>query len=237
MAHHFGVLIPSTNTTVEIEYTRLLPEGLQAHYGRLGKEGDTPFHPSKTADVIYQSKMLGDAKVAAIALAQTSASLFSDDYDDVTTRQMAEGAKAPAITSAVAIGQALAALGLRRIAVVTPYAKDALARAKAYFETRHGLEVVAAQGFDAADAYMIGKLGPEHARAAFDRIDTPAIEAFVVPGGNFPTMRFVPEWEAAFGKPVITTNGAVVWAVAAMMKADVRLPGLGRLLEQMPKRA
>ena len=59
----------------------------------------------------------------------------------------------------------------------------------------------------------------------------------MVPGGNFPTMRHVAAWEAEFGKPVITTNGAVLWAVTAMMGADVKLPGLGRLLEAMPRGA
>lgn len=235
MTWHFGVLIPATNTTVETEYTRLLPEQLQAHYGRLGKDGNTPFAPSLAADVVYQSKMLGQAKVAAIALAQTSASLFADDYDDVTTRQMQAGASAPAITSAVAIGQAVQALGVRRIAIVTPYAKDVIASARRYYESRYGLEVVAMEGFDATDAYAIGGLGPEHARDAFRRIDDPRIEALVVPGGNFPTMRFVADWERDFGKPVITTNGAVLWAVTGMMKTEIRLPGLGRLLETMPR--
>ena len=37
MMRHFGVLIPATNTTVEMEYTRLLPPTLQVHVGRLGK--------------------------------------------------------------------------------------------------------------------------------------------------------------------------------------------------------
>ena len=32
---HFGVLIPSTNTTGEIEYSRLLPPQWQAHYARM----------------------------------------------------------------------------------------------------------------------------------------------------------------------------------------------------------
>jgi maleate isomerase len=235
MTWHFGVLIPATNTTVEIEYTRLLPESLQAHYARLGKDGASPFAPSLVADVIYQSKMLGYAKVSAIALAQTSASLFADDYDAVTTRQMAEGSGAPAITSAVAVGQAVRALGMRRIALVTPYAKDAIARAKHYFESKHGLEVVAMEGFDATDAYAIGGLGPEHARDAFQRNDRAEIEAFVVPGGNFPTMRHVAAWEREFGKPVITTNGAALWAMLGLMGADVKLPGLGRLLAEMPR--
>lgn len=234
MTRHFGVLIPAANTTVEVEYTRLLPEGLQAHYGRLGR-GPILFIPSRVADVVYQSQLLGQAKVEAIALAQTSASLHADDYDAVTTQQMREGAAAPAITSAMAIGQAARALGLRRIALVTPYSQDALARAKRYFESKHGLDVVAMEGFGTPDAYAIGALGPGNARDAFRRIDRPDIEALVVPGGNFPTMAHVPAWEAAFGKPVITTNGAALWAMVGMMKLDMKLPKLGRLLAEMPR--
>lgn len=235
MTRHFGVLIPATNTTVEGEYTRLLPGGLQAHYGRLGKDGNTPFSPSLTADVVYQSQLLGQAKVEAVALAQTSASLFSDDYDAVTTRQMAEGSGAPAVTSAGAVGQAVRALGARRIAVITPYSPEVIGRAKWYFESQHGLDVVAMEGFDAADAYAIGGLGPEHARDAFRRMDHAEIEVLVVPGGNFPTMRFVPAWEAEFAKPVVTTNGAALWAVLGLMGYGMKLPELGRLLAEMPR--
>jgi maleate cis-trans isomerase len=53
----------------------------------------------------------------------------------------------------------------------------------------------------------------------------------VVPGGNFPTMAFVPAWEREFGRPVITTNGAALWAMMRMMEVSEKLPGLGRLLE------
>lgn len=234
MTRHFGVLIPSTNTTVEIEYTRLLPPGLQAHYGRLGRDGPTPFSPSKQADVIYQSQLLGHAKVEAIALAQTSASIHTDDYDDIATRQMHEGTGAPAITSADAVAKAVLALGLKRVAIVSPYSAEASALAKRYFERRHGLDVVAVEGFGATDAYAIGALGPEHARAGFQRVDRPEIQAWLVPGGNFPTMAHAPAWEKELGRPVITTNGAALWAMVKMMKADVKLPGLGKLLEDMP---
>src|SRR5262249_980577 len=71
MPRHFGVLVPSTNTTCEIEFCRLAPE-LQVHTARLGKDGHTPFHPSLAADVAYQAKLLGHARVEVIALAQTS---------------------------------------------------------------------------------------------------------------------------------------------------------------------
>jgi maleate cis-trans isomerase len=236
MTHHFGVLIPSTNTTVEIEYNRLLPPTLQAHVGRLLSSGAGPFSPSLDADVDHQARLLGTAKVEVISLAQTSASLFADDYDATVTQRMSKGAGVPAITSAQAIGQAVRALGARRIALVSPYSQPVLERAKHYYQTKYSLEVLALEGFAATDSYMIGKLGPENARDAFARIEQPEIEVLVVPGGNFPTMSFVPAWEREFGKPVVTTNQAALWAMMGIMGVSDPLPGLGRLLEEMPKR-
>ena len=234
MTRHFGVLIPSTNTTVEIEYNRLLPPTLQAHVGRLLSSGAGPFSPSLDADVDHQARLLGTAKVEVISLAQTSASLFADDYDATVTQRMSKGAGVPAITSAQAIGQAVRALGARRIALVSPYSQPVLERAKHYYQAKYGLEVLALEGFAATDSYMIGKLGPENARDAFARIEQPEIEVLVVPGGNFPTMSFVPAWEQEFSKPVITTNQAALWAMMGIMGVSEPLPGLGRLLEEMP---
>ena len=236
MSHHFGVLIPSTNTTVEIEYSRLLPPSLQAHIGRVLTSGTGPFASPKDEDVAYQARLLGTAKVEVISLAQTSASLFVDDYDAVTVRRISDAAGVPAITSAQAIGQAAQAMGMRRIAIVTPYSQAVIERAKHYYESKYSLQVVALEPFAATDAYMIGKLGPENARDAFARIDRPEIEMFVVPGGNFPTMTFVAAWEREFGKPVLTTNQAALWAMMGIMGAGEKLPGLGRLLEEMPSR-
>jgi len=100
MPRHFGVLIPSTNTTVEIEFTQLLPGSLQFHVARLGKGGDTPFSPSLDTDIAYQAKMLGNAKVEVVSLIQTSASLFESGYDDRIKSVIREGAGVPAVTSA-----------------------------------------------------------------------------------------------------------------------------------------
>ena len=230
MARHFGVLIPSTNTTVEIE-CRLLPAAYQAHIGRLmtSAPGRT-FSPSRDEDIDYQSRLLGTAKVELVILAQTSASLFADDYDDSVIRRMSAGAGVPAVTSAQAVGRAVRALGARRIAVVSPYSAEVNQRAGHYFAAKHGLEAVALEGFGATDSYAIGQLGPENARDAFARIDRPEIEVFVVPGGNFPTMASIEGWEEEFNKPVVTTNQAALWAVRQRLGSDDRFPGLGRLL-------
>jgi maleate cis-trans isomerase len=234
MIRHFGVLIPATNTTVEMEYTRLLPPTLQVHVGRLGKDDTIPFAPSRPDDIAYQAKLLGTAKVEIVCLIQTSASLSADEYDAITTRQMTASAGVPSLTSAHAIGQAVRALGASRIALVSPYSQAVLGRAQQYFERRYGIEVVAMEGFGATDSYAISTISADHATAAFTRIDRPEIEALVVPGGNFPTMRFIAAWEQQFQKPVVTTNQAALWAMMEGMQIATPLPGLGRLLAQMP---
>ena len=234
MTRHFGMLIPSTNTTVEIEYTRLLPPDLQAHYARLGKAENVVFSASRDDDLSYQSKMLGNAKVEVIALTQTSASLHEDGYDAKAKARMSEGAGVPAITSAEAIGEAVRALCARRIALISPYSDAVMARAKQYYESRYGLEVLATAPFGATDSYAIGELGPENVTDAFTHYDRPEIDVLVLPGGNLPTMAHMAEWEAQCGKPVLTTNQVVIWAVMAALGIDTPLAGLGRLLEELP---
>jgi maleate cis-trans isomerase len=233
MTRHFGVLIPSTNTTAEIEYSRLLPPDWQAHYARVATSSvnKTPFSPPRDEDVDYQSKLLGSARVEIVFLLQTSASLFADNYCADVTRRISAAAGVPGFTSAMAIGEAVQALGTRRIALVSPYSEPVNASAKRYFEGKYGLDIVALEGFAATDSYAIGQLGPENAREAFARIDRSEIEAFVVPGGNFPTMAFIGEWEREFNKPVVTTNQAALWGVLKRLGSADRIPGLGRLLE------
>ncbi len=131
----------------------------------------------------------------------------------------------------MAIGEAMRALNARHIALVSPYSEEVNTRARHYFESKHALKIAALEGFAAKDSYMIGKLGPENARNAFERIDRPEIEAFIVPGGNFPTMASIPEWEREFKKPVITTNQAALWAILRRLGAKDRIQRLGKLLE------
>ncbi len=236
MTRHFGALIPSTNTTCEIEYSRLLPPEYQAHYGRMlsSSPDKSPFSGPREEDLDYQARLLGTAKVELVMLVQTSASLHRDGYDADVTRRMEQAAGAPAITSAVAVGRAVKALGARRVALVSPYSEPVNARAKRYFEQGYGFEIAALEGFAARDSYAIGALGPENARDAFARIVGPAIDAFVVPGGNFPTMAHIAGWEREFNKPVVTTNQALIWAMLRRFGAAEGIRGLGHLLEALP---
>jgi maleate isomerase len=234
--HRFGVLVPSTNTTVETEYGRLLPATLQVHVGRIPllSSGAEITPRSGDADVDYQARLLGDAGVEVVALAQTAASLSADDYDDRITKRMSEAAGVPAITSARAIGLAVRALGARRIALVSPFPIPTVDRLGRHYTVNHGLEVVASESFSGTDSVEYPALAQGLACDAITRTDRPEVEVFVVPGGNFPTMAFIADWERVVGKPVITTNQAALWAMLQIMGISESLPGFGLLLEQVP---
>src|SRR5262249_58122054 len=118
-----------------------------------------------------QSQFHDTPEVEMVILAQTSASLFADDYDDVVTKRISTGAGVPAITSAQAVGRAVRALGARRVAIVSPYSDVVNERASRYFKAKHGLETGALEGFGATDAYAIGKPRPRKPRDALGPID------------------------------------------------------------------
>src|SRR4029077_8364575 len=124
----------------------------------------TPFSPPRDEDVDYQAKLLGTARVEIVFLLQTSASLFADGYCADVSRRISAAAGVPAFTSAMAIGEAANALGVRRVALVLSYCETVNASAKRYFEGLYGLSVVSLEGFAATDSYASGQLGPENAR-------------------------------------------------------------------------
>ena len=116
--------------------------------------------------------------------------------------------------------------------MATPYSAEVIARATRYYADKYGVEVIAWESLGATDSYAIGKMDASAAEAAFTRLDRPEIEVLVVPGGNFPTMDRIASWEQKFGKPVITTNQAALWAIMRAMRISTPLPGKGRLLAQ-----
>jgi maleate cis-trans isomerase len=184
--------------------------------------------------VAYPRPLSSVSSVDFPPLAQTGASLSTDDYDERVTKRMSEAAGVPAITSARAIGLAVRSLGVRPVALVAPFPVPVLDRLERHYSSKYGLEIVASESFSGSDSVLYPALGQELARDAIVRTDRSEIEVFVVPGGNFPTLPFIADWESAVGKPVITTNQAALWAMVQIMRTDERLPGFGRLLEEMP---
>jgi maleate cis-trans isomerase len=227
--HRFGLLIPASNTTVEVEFCAAMPPTCSLHFARLNMPtADRAGWLLQDADIDYQSRLLGTARVEMLLLGQTSASFFAPDYDDTVRARMQHHSGRPATTAALAVVAALRALGAERISMVSPFQEEVAALGVAYFAT-HQLEVVHQESFALRDNDSISRISPDHIFEAALRADTPRTQAVLIPGGNFRGLALIPRLEAALGKPVVTTNQAGMWTLLRQCGESTAMPGMGKL--------
>lgn len=226
-----GLLAPSSSTTQEIEYNRILPAGISLHTARLVLRTVDPNATIRIVEEIEQeSRKLGDAEVDVIALAATAPSSRKGiGYDRELIGRIEAASGRRATTSATAMNQALQALGVRRIALAAPWSDDVNGIAAAFLEAS-GVHVLARRALGIVDNLAIGRLAPETAFDLGRAVDQPDAEAVVLACGNWRTLGIVDQLEAALGKPVATTNQVTLWAALRIIGHAIPVPDWGQLL-------
>jgi maleate isomerase len=228
-----GLLLPSSNTIQEPEFTRIMPDRVSLHVARLTLRTAEPEadHP-ESDDIETESRKLVDAGVDAIMLAATAPSSrdgIGSDQDLI--RRIEAAAGKPATTASTAIIQSLTALGITRLAVAAPWTEATTATVTAFIGTS-GFTVVAHSAMGLVDYHQIGLLDEETAVKAAIAVDHQDAQAVMLAGGNVPTLGIVDRLEATIGKPVLTTNQVSLWAVLRLAGYHAPVFGWGRLLRE-----
>jgi maleate isomerase len=226
-----GLLLPSSNTTQEPEFVRMLGDLATLHVARLPLrrvEADSTVRIAE--DIEAESRKLADADVDAIVLAATAPSSRRGlGYDQELIRRITDASGKPATTASTALIQALGVLGVRRLVIAAPWS-DEVNRIAAAFIAASGYDVLAHQALGLVSNLEIGALD---AQTAFDlgrAVDQPEADAVMLACGNWRTLGIVDRLEAAIGKPVLTTNQVSLWAVLRLAGVTAPVPGCGRLL-------
>lgn len=208
----FGWILPSWNTVTEYEVERLTPPTVSQHFTRIAHTEDTEAAFARMGEEAPgAARLLAHAGVDAICYACTAGSFFRGrEYDLAFTERMAADAGRPVVTMAEALVQSARHLGWQRIAVAAPYEDWLLARLVAFLE-EGGLQVLksANLGHQANILYAPSK-AVELAESAWDT----RADGLVMSCGNFRTLEAIDEIEGRLGRPVITSVGASVWALA-----------------------
>jgi maleate isomerase len=138
-------------------------------------------------------------------------------------------AGAPAATTASGgLIQALRALGLGRIAVLTPYI-DSVTERLLSFLGEHGVEVVSSVGLGLLD--HIWKVGYSEVVQAVTSVDAPEADGVFISCTNVPTYDIIGPLERWLGKPVLTANQVTMWS--ALHAIGSPMMGAGQLLAQV----
>ncbi len=217
---------------VETEMVRTLPKSVTGHICRVRMTGpyERPLE-RLLPDVTAAAATLADARCDAIAFHCTANS--TSDGADGEARLLAalQAATTAAVTTtATAIRQALAALGARRIVLVTPYTEAVTEHEAAFFRAA-GFDVIgtAAKNLGGSDAYCSTPAAAW--KAALLEARAPDADAYVLSCANIACFDVIERVEAQLEKPVVTSNQAVLWATLRAAVAP-RPEGLGRLMKQ-----
>jgi len=229
--HRFGLLTPSSNSTQEPEFSAVLPPSVSLHTGRVSYQVITPEEQMRCVlELETESRKLADADVDVIVFAATSPSVAKGKgYDRELIRRMEDASGKPATTAATAFVEALARLGVGKIAIGAPWSQ-AMDAPMVDFMEKNGFEVVHSELMGLVVSLELGRTDPERAYELGRRTDRPDAEAIIMPGGNWFSMRVAERLEHDLGKPVLANNAVSLWAGLRMLKRHDSIPGYGRLL-------
>jgi maleate cis-trans isomerase len=228
-----GLLLPSSNTTQEMEFNRILPDGVTLHVARLPLRTVDPSATARVVeDIETESQKLTDADVDAIVLAATAPSSRNGiGYDQELIGRIERASARKATTASTALVQALTTLNVSRLVVAAPWTDATNATAAAFVEAS-GFTVLAHKALGHVSNLEIGLLDE---RTAYDMgvsIDRADAQTVMLACGNWLTMGIVDQLESSIGKPVVTTNQVSLWAVLRLAGYHAPVFGWGSLLRE-----
>lgn len=234
-----GVVVPSTNTTVQPETDALRLPGVTYHVGRIP---------------ITERKITTDTFLDHVAAMRAGIEKASDEVMTAGVQALIQGvalecfwgglagsadlrkrledrAGVPVILGSEAVRAGLEAFGARRIAVLTPHMPKGDEEVRAWF-AEAGFDVVRLTGLCCESPRAIAQVPEARIRAELRALDGDDVEALVQVGTNLAGGAVCAEAERWLGKPALSINTTSAWAALRGAGVTDRITGRGRIFEE-----
>jgi maleate isomerase len=219
-AARVGVLTPHMSAGPEVEIPEMAPAGIDVVVERTRPEALQP-----------AVARLCEASVDVIAYASTTTGYTLGRAAELElVERLRQLSKVPVVTTGIATTQALAAFGVRRVAVVHPpwFDDDLGDLAAAYFR---------GQGLDVAVSTATSiprdpeRVRPEHVIdwANGSTVDA-STDAIFLAGNGFRAAQAIETLERRTGQLVVEANQVLLHSILAATRTPLQLDGYGRLL-------
>ena len=226
-----GVIVPSGNVIAEPQINAMLPAGVVAYFTRLELRGSSePELLEMSRHVESGARLLADAQVKAIVFHCTAVTTFSPQMGQEIQSRIEAATGLPAFSTSEAIVSALQALQAKKIVLITPYIEEVNARECAFL-AHHGVEVVGQVGLGISTNAEMGKLGAQTWVDLARQLHDPKADAYFISCTAIRSAEAIGRIEALLGRPVITSNQAMVWFGLRKFGVSDQVPGYGRLFE------
>jgi maleate isomerase len=241
--YRVGLIVPSSNTTMETELPELFrrreqvaPERVTFHSARMKMTEVTPealAAMDRDSDRCASDLADADCDVLAyaclVALMSAGAGAHTRAAQRLTAIASTDRAR-PVVTSAGALVDAAHALGAERVALIAPYLPPLTQRVIGYLAD-HDVEVVDAISLGVANNCAVGRLDPADLLGLIDRLDVRRAQALVLAVCvQLPSLAALPAAEALTGLPVLSAATATTFALLRALGLPARIPQAGCLL-------
>ena len=239
-----GQIVPSSNTTMEIE----VPAILRAH-GGLPDRGFS-FHASRMRmkkvtkeelaamdrDSDRCAAELSDARMdvmgyaCLVAIMSMGPGYHREAEARLHQRTVDNGAPAPVVTSAGALVQGLKALGAKKIAIIAPYMKPLTQLVADYIEAEE-IEVLDSIALEIEDNLEVGARDPMALVDIAPKLNLANVDALVLSACvQMPSLKAVPIVEKQLGVPVVASSVCTAFRMLEELGLETVSAGAGELL-------
>jgi maleate isomerase len=239
-----GLIVPSSNTTMETELPELFRRQSEATGHRY------TFHSAR-AEMKQVNReellaMVGRAAACATAVSDADVDVIAyaclvavmaqgpgahKESEQVISEAATEnGHPAAVVSSAGALVRTLQAIGAHRVAIVTPYMAPLTQMVREYIEGE-GIQVLDAVALEVPDNLAVGRLDPENLPGIARGLRREGAEAIVLSACvQMPSLAAVQRVEDELGLPVVTAATATTFELLTALGHEPAIQGAGRLL-------
>jgi len=234
-----GVIVLSTNLTVEYEFCHMLPDGVSFHVSRClipdssknerEKEGEIL---GLEEDILQAGKQVAMSRPDVILFACTVGSFLGNEgrhseISDALTR--ATGIESVTMTSAIL--EAIQSLGLKKVTLISPYPEGTGMREKDFLERSiPGLAVVSMKHLGIISSFEKNLVPYSTTYRLAREMVTHETDGLFLSCAALRTMEIIEPLEKELGIPVVTSTQAGLWACLKRCRVKGS-PQFGRLFD------
>jgi maleate isomerase len=230
-----GLIIPSVNTFSEPQFNRFAPKGLGIHVARARVAGPwkRPL-PAMAGEIATSAELLSDCAPDLIVFHCTDTSMSQGPQGEDKILDIVRNATGiDAVATSRLVLEALQVLGLKRVALLTPYMSN---KSIIDYLDASGVTVVRDVAMKLAPLDF-GNVTPAEWTKLAQENDGPDVDGIFLSCTNTTQIDAIADIEAKLGKPVVNSNQAVLWGCLRKLGTALAplpaMPQLGRLMKHV----
>lgn len=227
-----GLIVLATDHTIEHEWRKLLAiDGVAFYESRVFNSAD--ISPQTLAEMEGRigtgvALIRPGERIDVVAFGCTSASMVIGE-ETVFERIREARPGVPCTTPITAARVGFETLGVKRIALLTPYVREINESMAAYLGVR-GIDVVVMGSFEHGNDNEVARIDEASLRRAVSEVGkSDDVEAVFVSCTSLRLAAAVADIETQIGKPVTSSNHAMAWHALRLAGVADSLPQFGRL--------